>query len=311
MLAERLGVWSFIGRTLGSTLSLILVLAACGGGDEVASVDGTPITAEELSVLHPATAELDPDDTAASVFLLVLRQILVVNAEKDFSVTLTPDQIETAFVDRVGGPAPEVEELLANRGVTPDRVRIEAELDVLRRLVEDEFVAEGGPGIDLDAAYRSFLSSNSVSCVLMLAPTSSEVEPEIKAAIDAGATLDQLQTDLPDAVEEVDLGCLSPVQHTQPVQSVAADGEVGKAYAQEFSDGTFFVAGVTERDAPAMADVMDEVIELAARSQGRVLFDEWAFELLRNADVEVSGSIGTWESTADTGGVPTVVPPAQ
>lgn len=297
--------WPLIGRIL----AVILVVAACGGTDDVASVDGTPITAEELSVLHPVAAELNPDDTAASVFLLVLRQVLVVNAEKDFSVTLTSDQIDTAFVDRAGGTAPEVEERLANRGVTPARVRIEAELDVLRRVIENEFVAQGGPEIDLDAAYRSFLSSNSVSCVVMLAPTSSEVEPAIKAVVDAGATLDQLQDELPDAVEEVDLGCLSPVQHSQPVQSVAVDGEVGKAYAQEFSDGTFFVAGVTEREAPAMADVMDEVVELAARSQGRILFDEWAFELLRNADVEVAASIGTWESTADTGGVPTVVAP--
>lgn len=291
------------------SLAVLVGLAACGEPEVVAVVDGASIGAEQLAALHPDGADVGSEQLAASTYLLVLHRLLVTHAATDFDLAATDAAIDTAFGERAGGVDDSVDERLTNRGVTRARVRLESELDVVRALVEEEFVRRGGSGIDLDAAYRQFISVNSQVCMVMLAPVSADAEPRIEAFISETTTIDDVLAGIPDAVESVDLGCASPVQHPQPLQPVAVDGEIGRAYLRAFDDGTMYVAGVIERDAPDMNDVMDEVVEIAARSQGSALFEQWAFGILSSADVRIDRSIGTWESTPDTGDVPTVVAP--
>lgn len=282
-----------------------LLAVACGQSDTVATVNGEPIARSTFEALHPNSADLTPDERASSVFLLVLHKLISSNALSEFDVSPEPAAVEAGLIERTGG-GDDVDSRLANRGITQERVRLEAELDVIRNSTQTEFIVRGGPGVDIDAAYRRFISLNSIVCVVLLAPEPGASLATVTGLVDRGATLEEVTTAV--ATEEVDLGCTNPVQHPEPVQPVAVDGEIGIAYLQEFSDGTTYIVGVTERDAPTLEDVMDEVIQIAAESQGRELFDEWAFDLLGTADVEIDSSIGTWESTADSGDVPTVVP---
>lgn len=286
---------------------LALVGVACGQSETAAVVNGEDIARSTLDALHSEPSNLAAEERAASTYLLVLHNLVVSNALDEFDISPDPADVETAFFDRVAGAGDDIDVRLANRGITRQRVTLEAELDVLRATLETEFILRGGPGVDLEASYRRFISLNSVACVTLLAPESNAAVPEIEVLVAAGASLE----DVADAVtvEEIDLGCTNPVQHPLPVQPVAVDGEVGVAYLREFSDGTVFVVGVTERDAPTIDEVEDEVIQLAADSQGRDLFDQWAFDLLRSAEVEIDPSIGTWEASAETDGVPTVLAP--
>lgn len=284
------------------------VIGACGASDVVAVVDGTEIAATEIAALHPDDRSLEPEERAASTFLVILHHLLLSEAERAFGIVPAAGDIEAAFFARTRGLEGRIDEVLAGRGVTRSRVELEAELDALRDLVQLDFVTDGA-SVDLDAAYRRFVSVNSVVCVRLLAPASPELEPTLDALVFAGATGEEIEAEMGDGVERIELGCMSPSRHPEAVASVAVDGEVGKAYERRFSDGTMYAAVVTERDAPPMSEVMDEVLGLAADTEGRERFDEWAFEILRNADVEVDPSVGTWEPTEETGGVPTVVAP--
>lgn len=299
-----------IGRRLAVVAAASLVAVACSGGPEVvAVVDGTPIGTEELEALHPDADDLIPEERADSVFLLILHRLLVAGAESDFAVVVEQAELDGAFAERTRRFGDDVDTRLRDRGVTRERVLLEAELDVIRTRVESLLV-ERGDGFDLDAAYREFISVNSMACLVMLAPTSPEVEADIAAFVENDVSLDEVERRLPDAVERVDLGCANPFRHPEPLQPVAVDGEVGKAYLREFSDGTVYVAAVVTRDAPTMNDVMEEVLEIAAATQGRDLFDAWAVEILRAAAVEIEASVGRWEATSESNGIPTVVAPA-
>jgi hypothetical protein len=290
--------------------ALSMVVAACSSGPEVvAVVEGAPIGSEELDALHPEPGDLPPEERADSVFLLILHRLLVAEADADFAVVTDQAAIDDAFAERTRRFGDDVDTQLRERGITRDRVLLEAELDVIRARVETLLI-ERGEGFDLDAAYRQFISINSMACLVMLAPVSPAVEPDIAAFLENDVTLEEVERDLAHAVERVDLGCANPFRHPGPVQPVAVDGEPGKAYLREFSDGTLYVVAVLTRDAPALEEVMEEVLEIAASTQGSDLFDAWAVEILRTASVEVEASIGTWEPDADSNGIPTVVAPA-
>lgn len=296
-------------RPISALVAGALLLSACAAPGPAATVDGVEFAPERVTDLHPEGADLDAEQRASSLFLVILHHLVAREADAQFDVTAGETDIDAAVDERLGDSDEISDQRLAERGVTRERVRLEAELDVLRSRIQRAFVDERAPGVDLDAAYRRFLSVNSRVCVTLLAPASPEAVADVEAAVTGDVDLDDVIEQLGDLVEPVELGCDSPVGLPPPVQPVAVDGEVGRAYLSTFSDGTTYVAGVTERDAPALEDVLGDVENLAAETQGTELFDEWAFELLRTATVEIDSDFGTWEPRDGTADVPTVVPP--
>lgn len=295
-------------RLAAGLIALALLASACSGGGTAATIDGVEITSDRIETLHPADAELDEQQRASTLFLIILHHLVTREAEAQFDLTSSDAEIEAALAVRLGDDEDTAAARLADRGVTRERVLLEAELDVLREKLQRAFVDRGGPEIDLDAAYRTFLGANSRACVTMLAPATDEAMSDIERVTTGTITLQAVQEELGDLVEPVDLGCDIPTQLPGPVQPIALDGEVGRAYLSTFSDGTLYVAGVTSRDAPPLDSVIEEVKRIASDSQGAELFDEWAFDLLRAADVAVDADLGVWEPRDGTGDVPTVVP---
>lgn len=285
-----------------------LIAAGCSSGGPAASIDGYDVAPERISRLHPEDADLDEQQQASSLFLIILHHLVTREADAQFDLVPAPTEVDAALAARVGAAD---DQQLADQGVTRDRVLLEAELDVVRAELQRAFIDRGGPGVDLDAAYRTFLGVNSRACVELLAPASDAAVPDMERVTDGDSTLESVREQLGDLVETVDLGCDNPVQLPPPVQSVALDGEVGIAYLSTFSDGTVYVAAVTSRDAPTMEDVIEEVKSIAADSQGATLFNDWAFDLLRTADVTVDTDLWAWEPRDGTADVPTVVPRSQ
>ena len=290
--------------------TLAVVVSSCGQPSLMATVDGFEVQRTTVESLHPDGYQLTAEEQASSLFLLILHHLVVDGADNEFDVTASDEEIRAAFDERTSRFANGVESGLDARGVSRDRVMLEAELDVIRGRLQSEFIRRGGPGVDLAAAHRRFLSANSLVCMTMLAPSGPELDDRITAMSDEGVTLDEMRAELGDGVEEVDLGCAAPVNHPEPVAPVALDGEVGRAYARRFSDGTLYVVAVTSRDAPALEDVLDEVTAIAEDTQGRDLFDAWVIGLLQSADVVVAPEVGRWEATEETNGTPTVLPPS-
>lgn len=296
-------------RWLAALATIALLIAACTQPGPAATVDGVDVESGRIESLHPGDADLDGEQRAATLFLIILHELITREAEAQFDAVASSSEIDAAMVARLGDVEDVADQRLADRGITRDRVLLEAELDVLRAKLQRAFIEEGGPGVDLDTAFRTFLGVNSRACVQLLAPVSPDVVADIESVVQGDISLEAATAQLADLVEPVDLGCDSPANLPPPVQPLALDGEVGRAYLSTFSDGTVYVAAVTERDAPALDEVIEEVESLAAESQGSTLFDEWAFEILKAAEVFIDSDIGTWEPRDGTGDVPTVVPP--
>lgn len=283
----------------------VALLVGCGPGGPVAVVEDDPIERSELDALAPGA--VDAEQEASSLFLLILHRLLVDAAARDFGVAVDEADVDAAFADRTRG-LDDVDAALTERGVTRRRVTLEAELDALRRHLEEEMVVGDRSAVDMDEAYRDFLAANSRACMVVLNLADASLTEEVEERVEAGEDLDDIFADHPDRTARLDLGCHSPLQHGMELAPVALDGEVGTSYARHPESGGVYVAKVTERDAPPLAEVEEEVIALAVDTQGPQLFDAWAADVLRTADVEVHDSIGTWEPSQDTGDIPTVVP---
>ena len=288
-----------------AVLVMALMVVGCSPTGPVAMVDGTPIEWDELRALHPEGADVDAEEQASSVFLLILHQLVVQAASDEFGVVPTETEIDAAFEDRTDGYA-DVDAVLTERGVTRTRVRLEAELDVIRRKIEEAMVRSGWPGTDLDEAYRDFLAANSNACLVVLTLADEALVDPIQQRVDDGDDLDDIFATYPDRTARIDMGCRSPIAHGTELAPVALDGEVGRSYARHPQAGGVYVVKVVERTAPPMEEVQEQVLELAITTQGPDLFTAWAADLLRGADVEVNESVGRWTTVAESGDVPIV-----
>jgi len=293
-------------RVLIAWLALTLFVSACSGSGVLATVNGIEIQRTDLEALHSDGVPQDPDEAASSTFLLILHQLLTDAAESEFGVSVTTEERQAAFETRTSGLGDDLAARLAERNVTEARVTLDADLDVLRQRVQEELIKV--PGVaDMEKAYRDFLAINASSCMTVLTFLDEATEETARQMAEAGETVQAVRAAVGDEVVGASLGCHSPVQHGGDLAAVALDGEIGIAYGR-ISDGIFYVAAVTERDAPAAEDHMDEILELAASRQGDALFDAWAVKILQTADVSVDRSIGTWTPSPDSGEVPVVVP---
>jgi hypothetical protein len=289
--------------------ALVLLLSACTSTPGVvATVDGVEVSAEELSVLNAAGDSTVVEERASSLYLLVLHRLLTAAAQADFQYAVPEVELTEAFDNRTRGLGENIDAVLRERGVTRDRIMLEAELDVIRGELEEKLVRSDDHGFDFDEAYRGFLSVNSRVCMVVLNLADAELVPDIQARVDAGEDLDAIFEVYADRTARLDMGCASPIDHGQALAPVALDGEVGVSYARPAGDGAIFVAKVTERDAPSADSVREEVLIYGVESQGPELFNAWAVEILMNADVDVAAEIGTWGPGPDTGDVPTIVP---
>lgn len=297
---------SSMTRAFSTAMALIVFVSACGGSEVLATVNGVEIPRTDLEALHPDGVPQDPDEAASSTFLLILHKLLTDAAESEFGVSVTTEERQAAFEARTSGPGDDPAARLAERNVTEARVTLDADLDVLRKRVQEALIKVPGV-VDMEKAYRDFLAINASSCMTVLTFLDPATEETARQMAEAGETLEAVRAAVGDEVVGANLGCHSPVQHGGDLAAVALDGEIGIAYART-SDGIFYVAAVTERDAPPAAEHMDEILELAASRQGDALFDAWAVEILQTADVSVDRSIGTWTTSPDSGEVPVVVP---
>lgn len=292
-------------RTLVWALVVVAALA-CSTGGAAATVDGVAISHDALEQLHPGRSKVDADDRASSLLLLIVHHLLVRSAEDEFGFSVPPDAEQDAFTARTAGYGNGLEAALEARGVTRKRVLLEARLDVIRQELERRLVLAGGDDVDIDAAYRTFLSVNSRVCLSALRVSDDSIVPAVEDLVNTGANLKDVEESYPGSVGRLHLGCASPAHLGAGLSSVALNAKVGDVHVVQNGHG-YVIAAVDQRDAPELDAVRDEVLQTATESQGPELFNAWAADLLRAAEVDVADSIGEWAPAAGTNGIPTVV----
>jgi hypothetical protein len=282
----------------------VVALSGCSAPGPVATVDGAAIERRALDRLHPSDARIDGSERASSLFLLILHHLLVTSAQREFAFSVSEDAQQAALAARIGRA--DADAALREQRVTRDRVRLEADLDVIRDELEERLVRRGASGLDLDAAYRTFLSTNARVCLSAVLLRDESHRSAVERLVQEGADTAAVRSAHPTAVEHLDMECATPAQFGQGLASVALDGRPGEAHVVETAGGVV-VAAVDERDAPPPDAVREEVLEIAVETQGPELFNAWAADVIRHAHVEVDESVGIWAPAEGTGGVPTVV----
>ena len=310
-------------RLIVAAAALSLVGVACSSApDIIATIDGIDIERDRFEALHPEGYELVPDQTASTLLLIMIHDAFYQAAE-DMGVSISDADLDAAFADRTQ-PAVAVgtlDEVLANRGVTSERVRLESDLDALRSVLGPQLVRDEAEGFDLDAAYEDYLKVEARVCVrhILLGDTTNLEDIVNRAnggeAFDALArefSIDNLaQRPEGESGAGGDLGCSFPNSFGLGLADAALDVSVpvGEAFGPVISDRGLHVMVVYEREIPELSDVRADVVEGAVGSQAEDVFRTWAIGVLEAAEVDIHEDYGSWAPAEGTNGVPTVRPP--
>jgi parvulin-like peptidyl-prolyl isomerase len=306
-----------------TAMVLLLFSAACSSlPGTVATVNGTEIERERFEALHPEDYELVPDETASSLLLVTIHELFYRAAEEDLGLSISAEDRESAFTNRTQ-PARgigDVDEVLANRGVTAERVRLEADLDALQSVVGPHLVRAEADGFDIDAAYESYLKAEGYVCVqqMLLGDTANleDIVDRVNGGESFGALAREFSLDnlaqRPDGESGAggDMGCSFPNSFGLGLADAAIDESipVGEAFGPIISDRGLHVMVVYERELPALSNVRGEVVEAAVDTQAIDVFRTWAVSVLESADVTIHEAYGSWGPAEGTNGVPTVIP---
>jgi len=323
-LAHRLSARSRRGvpglaPVLVSALAVLLLVAGCSSDNSATLVDGVEITTDDVARLHIDFDELDDDERASSLLLLILRQAFGSRATTDLDLQFDEGDFETALQERLnrlegrGG----VDEVLTALNQTPDRIRIEAELDTIRAGVVAELVRTEAPGFDLQAAFDGYLLAEAEVCIRQMQLSSG---PDFDRAADrlaAGENFADVAREISidpfvDRTDGVgaggDLGCSAPSALPGGLDVATLTAPLNEPTGPVVADNGLYLLEVYQRSAPDLAEVRDEVAEFAVAQQGPELFRRWAVDVLQLIDVEVAAEFGTWGMLPETDPVPTVVP---
>ncbi len=310
-------------RWLGWVAGFALVATACGGAPAtLATIDGIDIERSRFEALHPDEYELVADEVASSLLLLMIHDVFIAAAEQDLGVSVDPESAAAAFDarTRVARSLGDLDAVLAKRGVTPARVQLEADLDALRDAVGPLLVRQEAPGFDLDAAYRNYLLNEAYVCVRQIRLAGTENVELIIDRANAGESFGDLarqySTDPLAQREEGmsgaggDMGCSFPNSFGAGLAQAALDTDVpvGEAFGPVIGPTGLHIMVVYEREIPELGAVRRDVVESAVATQGEQVFNEWAIDVLKNAEVTIDAAYGGWGPLPGTNGIPTVIP---
>lgn len=305
-------------RLVAAVLPLLLLVAACGDAGPVATINDIEIDEERLAALRPTDAEPLADDIARDLLLVILHDGLADAALSELGVATTDAAAEDFFEQRTRSAAAigPLDAVLANRGVTTQRVRLEANLDALRDVVGPELVRAEAPGFDIDAAYEDFLLREGEVCVRQIELASREDYDAAVDRLDSGEPFAAVAMDMStdplvgagEARAGGDLGCAPPRGLPLGLTARSLEATIGVPFGPvDLLTGAYLVL-VYDRTLPELDSVRDEVREGAVDEQGEAVFQEWVFDVLRTADVTIDPGYGSWAPREGTGDVPTVIP---
>jgi len=309
-------------KGLGVFLALIVLSASCAGESDPTTVDGIETTSDDFAALHIDVDDLDEDERAGSMLLLILREAFGARAEGDLGVAVDEADVDAAYQEQVnryegrGG----IDTVLEASNQTPARVRIEAELDTIRDAVGAHLVRSESAEFDLDLAYETYLLSQAEVCVRLIQLASGPEFDVALSRLDAGEEFADVARDISidpfvgreDGVGAGgDVGCSAPNALPGGLDVATLEAPLDEPTGPVIADTGLYLVVVYDRTAPDLATVRDDVVELAVETQGPQLFRLWAVDVLQTIDVDLDGEFGAWGMLPETDPVPTVVAPSR
>ncbi len=272
-----------------------------------ATVDGETITVDE--VLAMSVANSTPAETADTLRRLIVNRVLEASIA-ELGIEITPEMeadARTQIVDEVvGASGATLEEVLEasslNEAAFALIVRQSALADAVEKYLED--VAPAPRDQDIQELYNEQVLSIANVCTSHILL---DTEPEAQAALDrvlAGedfAALAQERSTGPSGPGGGSIGCSNPSGYVTAYAEASMVAELNVAYGPVQTEFGFHVILVTERTAPTLDEMREDLTaELLAQ-----VFPVWLTTEIQAADVVVAPEFGVWQNEP----APVVVPP--
>lgn len=282
-------------------LCLAVVTAACSGpaGEQVATVDGVVITAEDVSELFGS--ETIPIDTnfRMAAFRLVVLDILERGFEEDFDTEIDDAAVEEmyqGFLDDIEAQGLTVAEAFGIPDATENMVMFDARLTVIR----DETVIALASDPALVADLQTLLATSpelltTVCARHILSPTE-DAALEVIDRLERGDAFADVATEVSlDAAPGGDLGCSTPGSYVAPFAEATMAADVGEIYGPVATDFGFHVLIVDERIMPTADDLAAAPADYLPIEQKQALWGDWFNGHLAAAEIDVNPKFGVWD----------------
>ena len=287
-----------------------IVLAACGGANIAATVDGTQIADEEIFALAVTPQEQGVVGAEGFRNLLtnaILTETMMTAAEQDFGIQdLGTQESADAFTTRA---TPEelgiLQSVAANPGLSDDAVDLVAQQLLVRSTVKEQIAND--PEY-LEGVWQENQALLIQACARHILVGTEQESQDVRARLESGedfaavAAEVSLDTQSPGGV----LPCpVNPSVYIEPFSSIVATAPVGALTGPVETDFGWHIILVDSREFPGSLD------ELAADPLRWIPADlldaawtSWLNDAIAAADIDVRSQIGTWYPPVDG-----IVPP--
>ncbi len=291
---------------LAAVIALMLVMAGCGSSNGVATVDGEPISFEEVAAVVPQEGDtVDSELFARSLMLIISERVLMAEAERQFGLVFTDADVEAKVDELVLQTGLSVEEILANYNLTEAALRnIGAQQLVAEEVTEQ--LAAADPGLteeEMAERYEAMLPSLAEVCAAHILLESEEEALTALNRARAGEDFGMLAMELsigPSGPNGGSLGCAAPASYVAEFADATLAAELGTAYGPVQTQFGWHVILVSDRAVPSLEEARGQI---SADTEG--LWINWLVDALAAADVVVEPEYGTWTTTPE----PNVIPP--
>lgn len=293
-----------------------VVLAACsGGGDVVASVNGTDITLSEVEELSGGGGSVPEDRFVEDLRNLIVEVAVFSAADQQFGITFGDDAIDQkveeirARVEADSGSS--FDDFMAQQGLTEAQVRRIAHQQLVVEAVQEKLLEEAGSLTeqDIQDAYDARKLDLTEACVRHILTQTEQEALDAKARVEAGedfaAVAAEVSIDPSVADNQGNLGCGSLGQYVPEFAAAALEAPIGKLTGPVRSQFGYHILIVDSRTTQSLEEVRDDLVAFLEATRGPQLFQEWLVEVVNAAQVEIDPKYGKWVTTP----VPQVLPP--
>ena len=299
-------------------LALLLTAAACGSVTGTrspavaASVEGSDIEVSQVEEQFDALAEIPQfaadleaqegftEQVEAVLLSLMIQREIFARGGSELGVDVDDDDVEEQMAAQTGGidDDEEMREALAQQGITPEFLRLQAELQVYQEHIGEALAGEGDAVGDdeIEAAYEQ-MYGGTPSARHILLESEGDAE-EVLERLDDGEDFSDLaveeSTDPSAQDNEGELGPIVEGQFDPDFTQAVHDAEDGEVVGPVETQFGFHV--IQRLEPPPLEEVEDEVREAAEADADSFAVSAWIGERLEQTEVVVNPRFGSWNA---------------
>jgi peptidyl-prolyl cis-trans isomerase C len=307
-------------RLLAPLAVLALLLAACGPGGSpnvAATVNGEEIAIAEVEERYATVREnpqfaeqLEADvdgqlaeQVQARILSDLIESIIVRQGADELGVSVTDEEVTTRreeLIEEVGGQET-FDELVEESGLTLEQIDEQVRDIAVREAVQRELTAD----LEVtDEDVEAFFEANrearydTAEARHILVETEEEADDIIERIEDGEDFADIAQEESIDTgsgAQGGELGEFGRGQMVPEFEEAVFTAEIGELVGPIETQFGFHIIEVTERNAPELEEVEEDIREELSQGQQGELVQSWLAEQRREAEVEVNPRFGEWD----------------